>query len=530
MTPRTRGRAGLAAIGLSVAATFAVAAAGPSAQEPVLPGGSGQPPWAFDLHLSAYLAVGLTALALAAGTAGLVLALLAIRGGWRVPARAVLLTGILAAFVLTLVPPFGSSDPLSYAAYGRMVATGHNPYLTTPAQLAAHGDPVARAVQDWFSQPSVYGPLASGIQALAALIGGTSARLIVFVLGVANLAAFAGTGLLLHWMTREQRGDRQLRAALLWTANPLLLQVLVAGGHVDAQAIVFCVAAAALLYGRPEPTLPRALLAGGLVGLGFAIKVTAALVGLGFAIALALALRGAWRRLVPLLAALAAGFAMVAGAALAIGGQAMLTATAQASDMVSIGSPWRAIRSVLQDAFGHGAATDLVKAGAIVLAVVLAVLLARAAGGATGGWGQVAIPLALVLGWLFAWPYVLPWYDALGWALLALVPASNLDWLVLARTAALGFAYLPARTVDVTLPPGLSWLRPVFRNGVAPAVLAIVVALTVVIVSNRYSALSDIGSVGNSRDAGGSDRRPDGDNRAPARRPGREGMLGADRR
>ena len=50
--------------------------------------------------------------------------------------------------VLTLVPPFGSSDHLSYAAYGRMLVTGHNPYTTTPAQLAALGDPIARAVQD----------------------------------------------------------------------------------------------------------------------------------------------------------------------------------------------------------------------------------------------------------------------------------------------------------------------------------------------------------------------------------------------
>ena len=42
-------------------------------------------------------------------------------------------------------------------------------------------------------------------------------------------------------------GDRgrQLRAALLWTCNPLLLAVLVAGEHVDSQAIVFGVATVA---------------------------------------------------------------------------------------------------------------------------------------------------------------------------------------------------------------------------------------------------------------------------------------------
>jgi hypothetical protein len=220
------------------------------------------------------------------------------------------------------------------------------------------------------------------------------------------------------------------------------------------------------------------------VGAGFAIKVTAALVGLGFAIALVLALWGAWRRLVPLLAALAAGFAVVAGAAVAIGGSAMLKTTSQASDMVSIGSPWRVIRTALQHAAGHGVAADIVKYGAIALAVVLAVLLIRGLPRvlAVGGEAEPAwVPLALVLGWLFAWPYVLPWYDALGWALLALVPASDVDWLLLARTAALGFGYLPARTADVTLPHGLSWLQPVFRHGVAPVVLTVATVWLVVL-------------------------------------------------
>ncbi|HJY58646.1 MAG TPA: polyprenol phosphomannose-dependent alpha 1,6 mannosyltransferase MptB, partial [Streptosporangiaceae bacterium] len=293
MTEARAPRAGLAAMAASVALTLAVAVGGPSVVEPVLPGRAGQPPWAFAAHPSPYLAVGLTAAALAAGALGLVLALRAVRGGWSVPARAVLLAGLLAAVALTLVPPFGSSDQLSYAAYGRMLVTGHNPYTTTPAQLAALGDPVARAVQDWFTTPSVYGPLATGVQGLAALIGGVSARLTVFVLGLANLAAFAGTALLLHRMTRRDPA-RQLRAALLWAANPLLLQLLIAGAHVDAEAVVFAVAAVAVLFGPwsrdrgPVPSLTRAALAGVLVGLGFAVKVSDVVVGVGLAAALVL--------------------------------------------------------------------------------------------------------------------------------------------------------------------------------------------------------------------------------------------------
>ena len=157
-----------------------------------------------------------------------------------------LLAGILAAAALALVPPFGSSDHLSYAAYGRMVVTGHDPYTTTPAMLVRLGDPVARAVQDWRGSPSVYGSLASGLQALASAAGGTSVRLTVFVLSLLNVAAFAATGLPPHRVTRGSQVG-QLRAALLWTCNPLLLQVLVAGERtVDSQAIVFAVAAVAV--------------------------------------------------------------------------------------------------------------------------------------------------------------------------------------------------------------------------------------------------------------------------------------------
>jgi len=484
------GRAGLAAMGVSVGLTVAVAVAGPSVMEPVLPGRAGPPPWAFAAHPSPYLAVGLTAGALAVGAVGLALVLRAVRGGWSVPARAVLLAGLLAAAALTLLPPFGSSDQLSYAAYGRMLVTGHNPYTTTPAGLAALGDPVARAVQDWFTTSSVYGPLATGVQGLAALIGGTSARLTVFVLGLANLAAFAGTAVLLHRMTRRDPAQ-QLRAALLWAANPLLLQLLIAGAHVDGQAVLFGVAAVAVLFGpwagerALVPSWSRALLAGMLAGLGFAVKVSDVVVGLGLAVALVLRPRAAVGRAGPALAALAAGFAATAGAALAIGGPAMWHQLSRESDLVSIGSPWRVIRSGVHLVVAGTAATDIIKAGAVVLTVVLATLLVRGLPGPADAGAAVAF--AVVLAWLFAWPYVLPWYDALAWALLPLVAASpawnGVAWLLLARTTALGFGYLPARQADVTLPRGLSWLQPVIRHGVTPAVLALATAWLVVLMA-----------------------------------------------
>jgi hypothetical protein len=528
------GRAGLAGTALSVALTFAVAVLGPSLMEPALPGRPGQPPWSFLARPSPYLVVALTAAAIVAGTAGLGLTVWAARRGWRVSPGWLLAAGIVAAVALALVPPFGSSDHLSYAAYGRMAATGHDPYTTTPAALARLGDRVARAVQDFRSSPSVYGALASGGQALASAIGGTSVRLTVFVLSVLNVLAFAVTGLLLHGLARRDRG-RQLRAALLWTANPLLLQVLVAGAHVDSQAIVFAVAALAAfaLAARQPRGWRQALaagLAGALVGLGFAVKATMVLAGLGLALACLLAARRgrgqapgnagglavrrwAGRVPLPLAGGLAAGFAVTAGASLAVWGVSSLRPALSAGSYVSIGSPWRAVRSALRVVIGEGPAEDAVKIAAVALAVVLLLLMLRAITGAgatasltaeagdpagssarargtpeTGGCpdphgpdphcpaalaGALApsIAVAVVVAWLFAWPYVLPWYDGIGWALLVLLPWSGLDWLLLARTAALAIGYLPARGSAAALPAGLGWLQTVVRTGVTPVIL-----------------------------------------------------------
>ena len=520
------GRAGLAAIGVSIALTFTVAVAGTSVMEPPYPGRTGQPPWAFSAHLSPYLAVALAGTALAAGTSGLALTLLAMRRGWTVPAWPVLLAGLMAALALTLVPPFGSSDPLSYAAYGRMLVTGHNPYAIGPDVLARLGDPVARAVQDWYTTPSDYGTVATAGQALASLIGGTSARLTVFVLSVLNLLAFGGTGLLLHRLGSGDR-RRQLRAGLLWTCNPLLLQVLVSGEHADSQAVFFGVAAVAVFSPLVSGAVPRdggaaggpargtarrmalrAAAAGGLIALGFAVKVTIVLVGAGLAVAAVQALaprrvageRGprGWSWLVPVAGGLAAGFAVVAGVALALGGPDGFRRTVQASSMVSIGSPWRTIRTLLHLGLGEATAGDVVKAGAVVLAVALAVLLLRGlpSGGPAGNAGGRAA-LAFALAWLLAWPYVLPWYDALAWALLPLVTASALDWLLLARTSALAFGYLPARVAGVVMPPGLGWLQSVVRTGVTPAVLAIVIVGVVVSMRRgRASSARPGGSAG----------------------------------
>ncbi len=494
---RRAGRAGLAATAVSIACTLAVAAAGPSLMEPPLPGAAGQPPWALDLRAGPYLTVGLAAAGLAAGTLGMALTLRAMRLGWTVCPRHVLLAGAIAAVLAGTTRPFGTSDFLSYAAYGRELVTGYDPYLVAPRALARLGDPVARAAGDWAGTPSVYGALATGVFAVASLAGGTSARLTVFVLDALNVSAFIGTGVLLDRLAR--RPAARLRAAVLWTCNPLLLQILVAGGHVDGLAVALGIGGLAVFAPmipngpsddspRPAPfrapSLPwrcalRGALAGLLLGLGFAVKPTILLVGLGLAIAAVSAFPRT--RNLPAAAGLTAGFAAAAGADAALIGRAGIAQTMRASGMVSVGSPWRAVRTVLDMLVGASAADDVVRWCAVVLMLFLAARLLRLSAGRTAelaagrtmGWAA----FALVLAWLLAWPYVLPWYDTLAWALLPLVPASGLDWLLLARTAALGFGYLPARAAGIAIPGGLRWMEPVLRSVLVPVVLTVLLVV-----------------------------------------------------
>ncbi len=467
--------------------------------EPPLPGAAGQPPWALDLGLNPYLAVGLAAAGLVTGTLGVALTLRAIQRGWTVSPGYVLLAGAVAAAVAGTTRPFGTSDFISYAAYGRELVTGHNPYLTAPETLARLGDPVARAVQDWARAPSVYGGLAAGVFGVASLIGGTSVRLTVFVLAVVNVSAFIGTGVLLDRMARDR--PARLRAAVLWTCNPLLLQILVAGSHVDGLAAAFSIAGIALLAplipngpvtgssfltqppmtSRPSRVTRRALLAGMLLGLGFAVKPTVLLVIAGLAIAI-------WASSaikLPLVAGLAAGFGLIAAADMLLIGRAGIAQTLRASGMVSVGSPWRVVRSTLSLFVAGPAADELVRWSAIAVAVLLAMRLLRFVPdfrryGSGNPEQTVAVGVsAVVVAWLLAWPYVLPWYDALAWAVLPLLPASGLDWLLLARTAVLGLGYLPARSAGIIIPGGLRWMEPVLRSAVTPAVLAVLLVTVV---------------------------------------------------
>ena len=62
---------------------------------------------------------------------------------------------------------------------------------------------------------------------------------------------------------------------------------------------------------------------------------------------------------------------------------------------------------------------------------------------------------AIAIAWLFIWYYQLPWYDTMIIALLALYPASRLDYVVVVQMMAGTFALMPGGPFQ----PPLGWLR-----------------------------------------------------------------------
>src|SRR3954452_16866365 len=347
-----------------------------------------------------------------------------------------------------MLPPIGSADSLSYAAYGRMAATGHDPYTTTPAGLARTGGPVAAAGEGpWQQTPSVYGPIATAEQAAASAVAGRNVALTVWLLGLVNALAFAGVGLLAFRFGRDEASRR--RAAVLWSANPLLWLAVGSGAHLDVLAALPAVAAIVVL-GRSR------LAAGALAGAAMSVKAPAGLVLLALAW-----VRRSSRRDVALLLV---GAAVVAIPGYAVAGRGAFEQLSRASRLVSLATPWR----LLVDAASPP--RRLVGLLAFVLFLLLVVALAR-----TGPPPRTAAAVAAVLtvAYVLAAPYALPWYDVLPWAVISLAAASWRDWLLVVHTLVLSLSYLPGRAAAI-LHGALHTITWDMRTDVAPLLLLVV--------------------------------------------------------
>jgi hypothetical protein len=355
----------------------------------------------------------------------------------------------------------------SYAAYGRIAALGQNPYTFTPALLPGGKDNVYTELvsRQWQGTASVYGPVATWTHLLAAWIGGDKPWLTIWVLMMLVGAAFLATGYVLL-----RTAENPVRAALLWVANPLLIVELVMGGHLDAFLALFAIAAVVVArsgeaplrtpgqvgtewaiadpptahrgWQRPVLAFARNRLAqdfivGLFVGLALGIKVNAAFVAL--AVAIPIIHDRAWARL----ARTGAVAALTAFSLYFFSyGLSALEPLRKASTMVISPTLWRLVQVTVQHFFGNGAEATVTSAFGIIWPPLMLLLAWYLYNRLSPDVPTVlAATCALTFAWIVVAPWSLPWYSAIAWVALALLPRNSLTrWLTIA-TLALGLLH-----------------------------------------------------------------------------------------
>jgi hypothetical protein len=486
---RLTGWLAAAAIVAAVLIMILISAAGPSVSVPSLPRASGLPGW-HSLHLTAtFVTVSLWA-AMVLGCAGVIAGLIAVARGARPRVRPVIAFAFLAVVVLTVLPPAGSTDSISYAASGRIAVIGHSPYVMTPLQLARTGDPVGQQIpfreipSTWSNTVSVYGPVATGAEWIAAELGGTSLARITFWLKLEEALAFGAVALILDRMLRNNP-EMRLRAHLLWSVNPLLLWEIVASGHVDGLAAVFGLLGVAALRARSqqaaaEVAVGGAAVSGLLIGVAAGIKVEYVLIGAAVA--------WACRRSLRALAAAAAGFLVVAVPAYLAAGTPAIKVLITRGPGVTWDNMyqllWRPVFGYTQ--FSASKVPPHLEPVAYLLFAAVALLLLLRFPDRVPGLPAVAPALALSLAWLFVTAFQRPWYDVMAISLLALYSTSKLDWVILIRLLAGATVYAQA----IQSPAEPHWLYDVVQfdgSWLTPAVRFLaVVALVWLCVSGRW--------------------------------------------
>ena len=347
--------------------------------------------------------------------------------GWKPNPRHLFYASCVIVAIMVSITPVGSSDTTSYAAYGRMANLGFDPYNNGPLATLGPGSPYTQTVGNmWQNTPSVYGPLATWIQQFAAFFGGKSnPAAAVDVLMILNGLVFLGVGYFLI-----KTADDPVRASLMWVANPVLIQQLVAGGHLDTYVAAACVVGIQIARSRTSGW--RYLLVGAAIGVACCFKINAGLVGVG--LGWALLMKREWWNILRL----AVGGLGTVLLFYSYYGLHSFKQVMQASSLVATPSPWRAFQLAVEWVFGlfgaektgQALSTDVISVTWPVLMVLVAVFIYRKFGADQPV--VVTVPFALCFAWIVVAPWALPWYAAVAWVILALVPRNPMTrWLTL---------------------------------------------------------------------------------------------------
>ncbi len=335
---------------------------------------------------------------------GVILACLGLAGmlwahsqGWQPNPRHLLMASMAVVAAMASLTPIGSSDTGSYAAYGRIAALGGDPYTTNPQAWGDHAYTyVVGAI--WKQQPSVYGPIATAVQRFAATIGGANVATTIWILMILNGAVFIGVGWLLL-----KTSDDPVRATLFWTANPVLIQQLVGGGHLDT--FVAAAAICAIQLARRTSSIRGDVLIAILVGLACGVKIYAVLIGAGLAWPL---LRShEWKRVVVITAVSVATLA--------------LEYSFYAWFVEKIGLALHA---------SHITTATIISCLWPIALIVVAWFIQRCI--SSDQPQEVVWPFVLTFAWVLVAPWVFAWYTAVAWAALTQVPRNRMTrWLAI---------------------------------------------------------------------------------------------------
>jgi len=270
----------------------------------------------------------------------------------------------------------------------------------------------------------------------AALAGGSRPWLTIWALMIRSGIAFLAAGYLLL-----RSAANPVRAGLIWAANPLLIYLLVMGAQLDA--FVELAGIAAILISRRGATVWHDLAVGVVIGVAGGIKVNAVFVGLG--VAVPLIRERAWARL--LRTAAVAAVATFGLYFFSYGPDALKTPL-KASTRVISPSFWQLFQFVGDhlDPANPSATSTLIGVLWPPLLLALAWYLYNRLSPDVPA--VLAATCALTFAWVLVAPWSLPWYTALAWVTLALLPRNSLTrWLTLA-TGALALSHFNAGHPD----------------------------------------------------------------------------------
>ena len=337
--------------------------------------------------------------------------------GWRPNPRHLFMASTAVVAIMVNLTPVGSSDTGSYAAYGRIAARGGNPYTTNPQ---AWGDSAySYAVGAlWKRQPSVYGPVATAIQRFAASIGGANVATTIWILMILNGAVFIGVGLLLL-----KTSDDPVRATLFWTANPVLIQQLVGGGHLDT--FVAAAAICSIQLARRSSSWRADALIGLLIGLACGIKIYAVLIGVG--LAWPMLRRHEWGRVIRV--------AVVSLVTLVLEysfyGLGALKPLVGGLKLVTLPSPWWSVQKIgLALDVSKGSMSTVISCLWPIALIVVAWFIHRRISADQPR--EVVWPFAVTFAWVLVAPWVFAWYTAVAWAALTQIPRNRMTrWLAI---------------------------------------------------------------------------------------------------